>query len=91
MRVADEDRGTLQNFVILHPDNQNFASIEGAGRFPTWLYKKLTASSEWNVGAKKSDLLEELQNFHPDLVAACRWVSANEFFLNPMPKTGSVR
>lgn len=45
---------TLENFAVLHPDNQNFASIE-----------------EWNVGAEKSDLLAELQNFHPDLVAVC--------------------
>ena len=90
-RVADKDRSTLQNFVILHPDNQNFASVEGAVRFLTWVNKKLTASLEWNVGAEKSDMLAELQSFHPDLVAACRWVSFYESFLNSVPKAGNVR
>ncbi|KAI9795932.1 MAG: hypothetical protein M1833_006580 [Piccolia ochrophora] len=45
--------GTIQNFVAIHPDNNQFGSIE-----------------EWNVNAKTSDVLQEFQSFHPDLVAA---------------------
>lgn len=66
-------RSTLQNFVAIHPDNQKFASIEGVCSGLRQAYKRLTAClSEWNVGAKNSDLLAEYQSFHTDLVAACR-------------------
>lgn len=33
--------------------------------------EKFASVEDWNVEAKKSDLLAEFQNFHPDLVAAC--------------------
>ena len=36
---SDANRGTLQNFVMIHPDNPNFASVEGAGRFLMWVFK----------------------------------------------------
>ena len=74
-------RGTLQNFAALAPDNQKVASVEGACWILTWVFKELTAFlSEWNIGAKISDLLAEYQSFHPDLIAACRCVPANESF-----------
>ena len=54
---------------VLNPSKVRRRSLADVGSYSFGSRLADQYTTEWNVSAKTSDVLEEFQSFHPDLVA----------------------